>query len=212
MKRRTLIGTALLSLSFLCAAALSAQQDQHGNKDQQKSSQSHQQTHQQTHQQAPARTPQTQPRPQQTYGGGYHGGVQPNGPTHGGVHHSGVPQQQSQVRTGFQQSRAGSWDKDHQSWTQRGGYNGYRIPQARFQQYFGAGHFFRISGLPLLFVGGQPRFQYDGYWITLVDPWPETWGADWYDTDDVYLDYNDDGYYLYDRNYPGVAIAVVVTF
>ena len=65
---------------------------------------------------------------------------------------------------------------------------------------------------PLVFVGGMPRFQYDGYWVTLMDPWPETWGPNWYETDDVYLDYTGDGYYLYDRLYPGFPIAVTVTF
>jgi len=151
-------------------------------------------------------------KPQPSYGGAYHGGVQANGPTHGGVHHSGVPQHSGQVRSGFVQSRARSWSSDHRSWRERGGYNGYRIPDDRFRAYFGRDHFFRIYGLPLVFVGGYPRFQYDGYWVTFVDPWPDTWPADWYQTDDVYLDYTDDGYYLYDRNYPGIGIAVTVSF
>jgi len=58
----------------------------------------------------------------------------------------------------------------------RGGYNGYRIPDSRFRQYFGRDHFFRISALPLVSAGGMPRFQYNGYWVTLMDPWPESWG------------------------------------
>jgi hypothetical protein len=151
-------------------------------------------------------------RPQQAYGGAYHGGVKADGPTNGGVHHSGVPQHAGQVRSGFTQSRARSWDGDHRSWAQRGGYNGYRIPDERFRQYFGHDHFFRIGGLPLVFVGGYPRFQYDGYWVTFVDPWPEGWPENWYENDDVYLDYNGDGYYLYDRNHPGVGVAVTVSF
>lgn len=152
------------------------------------------------------------PRPQQAYGGAYHGGVQPNGPTYGGVHHSGVPQGQGQVRSGFMQSRAGSWNNDHRSWSQRGGYNGYRVPEDRFRLYFGSNHFFRIGGLPMVFVGGYPRFQYDGYWVTFMDPWPEDWAPTWYETDDVYLDYTGDGYYLYDRMHPGIGIAVTVAF
>jgi len=152
------------------------------------------------------------PRPQQAYGGAYHGGVQPNGPTYGGVHHSGVPQGQKQVRSGFMQSRAGSWNNDHRSWSQRGGYNGYRVPEDRFRLYFGSNHFFRIGGLPMVFVGGYPRFQYDGYWVTFMDPWPEDWAPTWYETDDVYLDYTGDGYYLYDRMHPGIGIAVTVAF
>jgi hypothetical protein len=167
---------------------------------------------QQQHQQPAKKPAQTAQRPQQAYGGAYHGGVKPTEPTHGGVHPSGVPQHQGQVRSGFQQSRATSWNADHRSWTQRGGYSGYRIPDDRFKLYFGRDHFFRISALPLLYVGGYPRFQYDGYWVTFVDPWPETWPATWYETDEVYLDYTDDGYYLYDRNHPGIGIAVTISF
>ena len=164
------------------------------------------------HQQQASKPAQRAAKPQQSYGGAYHGGVQPNGPAYGGVHHSGVPQHKGQVRSGFVQSRAKSWSSEHRGWRERGGYNGYRIPDERFRAYFGHDHFFRIYGLPLVFVGGYPRFQYDGYWVTFVDPWPDTWPADWYETDDVYLDYTDDGYYLYDRNYPGIGIAVTVSF
>jgi len=152
------------------------------------------------------------PRPQQAYGGVYHAGVKPTVPTHGGVHPSGVPQHQGQVHSGFTQSRASSWSTDHRTWQQRGGYNGYRVPDDRFRLYFGGNHFFRISRLPLLFVGGYPRFQYEGYWVTFMDPWPEDWAPTWYETDDVYLDYTGDGYYLYDRNYPGIGIAVTISF
>jgi hypothetical protein len=151
-------------------------------------------------------------RPQQSYGGVYHGGVQPSGPTYGGVHSSGVPQHQGQVRSGFGQSRARSWDNDHHSWGQRGGYNGYRVPDDRFRLYFGSNHLFRISRLPMVFVGGYPRFQYDGYSVTFMDPWPETWPPTWYETDDVYIDYTDDGYYMYDRMHPGIGIAVSISF
>ena len=60
-------------------------------------------------------------------------------------------------------------------------------------------------------VGGYPRFQYDGYWLSVVDPWPADWGDDWYDNDQVYVSYVDNGYYLYNRSYPGVAIAVSIS-
>ena len=170
---------------------------------------------------APQRSPaQTTARPvqptqrnQSAYGGAYHGGVRPTEPTNGGVHPSGVPQAQTQARAGFLQSRAsGSWQTDHHTWQQRGGYNGYRVPDDRFRQYFGTGHFFHIGSLPLLFVGGYPRFQYDGYWVTLMDPWPENWPPLWYEADNVYIDWGGDGYYLYDSNYPGVGLAVTISF
>ena len=166
----------------------------------------------QQHPQQANKPVQRQAKPQPSYGGAYHGGVQPNGPAYGGVHHSGVPQHAGQVRSGFVQSRAHSWSGEHRSWRERGGYNGYRVPDDRFRAYFGHDHFFRIYGLPLVFVGGYPRFQYDGYWVTFVDPWPDTWPPDWYQTDDVYLDYTDDGYYLYDRSRPGIGIAVTIAF
>ena len=60
-------------------------------------------------------------------------------------------------------------------------------------------------------MGGYPRFQYQGYWFSLVDPWPEYWGNDWYDTDDVYVAYVDNGYYLYNRRYPNVGIAINIS-
>jgi hypothetical protein len=166
---------------------------------------------QQPKQQQQPNTTRTSTRQQQSYGGAYHGGVQYTAPTNGGVHPSGVPQHSGQVKSGFSQSRASSWNSDHKSWRDRGGYNGYRIPDNRFGLYFGRDHYFRIGTLPILFVGGFPRFQYDGYWITFVDPWPENWAPDWYLNDDIYLDYTDDGYYLYDRNYPGIGIAVTVS-
>ncbi len=44
-----------------------------------------------------------------------------------------------------------------------------------------------------------------------MDPYPEYWGQNWYQTDDVYISYYGDGYYLFNRRYPnrpGVAISI----
>jgi hypothetical protein len=60
----------------------------------------------------------------------------------------------------------------------------------------------------MVYVGGNRRFQYGGYWFGLIDPWPEYWSDDWYDNDDVYVDYYGDGYYLYNRRHPGDRIAI----
>ena len=59
---------------------------------------------------------------------------------------------------------------------------------------------------------GYPRFQYGGYTFLLVDPWPSDWDPNWYDADDLYIDYDeyDDGYYLYNRNYPNERLAVAI--
>ena len=121
-------------------------------------------------------------------------------------------QQQRHVeQAAWQEHRARSWQSDHRNWQQRGGYNGYRIPDNRYRGYFGPNHGFRIYGLPFLVVGGYPRFQYQGYWFSAVDPWPEYWANDWYDTDDVYVTYVDNGYYLFNRRYPDVGIAISIS-
>jgi hypothetical protein len=121
-------------------------------------------------------------------------------------------QHQQQVRqSAWQQHRSQNWQADHRTWQQRGGYHGYRIPDDRYRGYFGPSHGFRINTLPFLVVGGYPRFQYQGYWISAIDPWPDSWGNDWYDNDDVYVDYVDNGYYLYNRRYPSSGIAINIT-
>ena len=66
-----------------------------------------------------------------------------------------------------------------------------------------------MSTLPTIYMG-YPRFSYGGSSFLIVDPWPEYWAANWYATDDVYIDHDDDGYYLYDRRYPGVGLAITV--
>jgi hypothetical protein len=115
-----------------------------------------------------------------------------------------------QGRNSWQQDRAQHWQNEHRTWDQRGGYGGYYIPQDRFGLNFGSQHWFRINSRPII-IGGYPRFQYGGYSFMLLDPWPEDWSEDWYATDDVYVDYNN-GYYLYNRRYPGEAIAIAVVF
>ena len=120
------------------------------------------------------------------------------------------PVQKSEQRNVWQQDRASSWQTEHRTWQQRGGYNGYRIPEDHFHGYFGRDHGFRIYNLSLEIFGGRPRFQYEGYWFCVVDPWPEYWSADWYENDDVYIDYVGDGYYMYNRRYPRDRIAVNV--
>jgi len=112
----------------------------------------------------------------------------------------------------WQSHRAQHWEHEHRGWSERGGYRGYRIPDDRFRAHFGRGRWFRVRSAPVLVVGGYPRFQYGGFWFSVVDPWPEYWERTWYDTDDVYVDYVNDGYYMYNRHHPGVGIAVNVSF
>jgi hypothetical protein len=131
-------------------------------------------------------------------------------------HANQPPQQEQHGQRGEQQSawqgnRAHDWKSEHRDWQQRGGYNGYRIPDDRYRSYFGPSHAFRIYSYPVMVVGGYPRFQYGGFWLSVVDPWPEYWSDDWYDNDDVYIEYYGGGYYLYNRRYPQDRIAVMVS-
>jgi hypothetical protein len=43
----------------------------------------------------------------------------------------------------------------------------------------------------------------------MVDPWPGDWAPAWYQTDQLYVGFND-GYYLYDLQHPGEAVALAV--
>ncbi len=127
-----------------------------------------------------------------------------------GGHPQPTPEQRQVQRKAWQSHRAQHWQSEHRTWRQRGGYHGYRIPQERYGLYFGPSHVFAINTVPVVIYGGFPRFQYEGFWFSVVDPWPEYWADDWYDTDDVYILYTDDGYYLVDQRYPGVLLAVDV--
>ena len=83
---------------------------------------------------------------------------------------------------------------------QRGGH----IPDDKFRAHFGRQHTVVISRPTI--VEGQPRFQYGGYWFTIVDPWP----AEWAYTDECYIDYVDGEYFLFDLLHPGIRIAIFV--
>jgi hypothetical protein len=124
----------------------------------------------------------------------------------------GEHEQHSRSRDVWQDHRARNWQHEHRGWRERGGYRGYRIPDDRFHANFGRGHWFRVRSNPILVVNGYPRFQYGGFWFSVVDPWPEYWSRTWYETDDVYVDYVNDGYYMYNRRHPGVGIAINVSF
>jgi hypothetical protein len=118
--------------------------------------------------------------------------------------------QQSEGRGVWQEHRAHNWQSEHRDWQQRGGYNGYQIPQDSYSGYFGSDHSFRMSSYPVTMVGGYPRFQYGGYSFSVVDPWPEYWSNNWYNNDDMYIDNSGDGYYLYNRSYPQDRVAISV--
>lgn len=106
--------------------------------------------------------------------------------------------------------RARNWETEHRSWQQRGGYTGYHLPTAQYQNSFGPNHGFRMFSYQLQMMGGYPRFQYGGMWISVMDPWPEYWSNDWYGTDDLYIEFFGGGYYLRNRRHPGDRIAIAI--
>ena len=77
-----------------------------------------------------------------------------------------------------------------------------RIPEEHFRAHFGREHWFRINR-PVI-VAGAPRFQYDGYWFGLAQPLPPGWRY----TDETYIDYVVDNYYLLSPAHPGVRISI----
>jgi hypothetical protein len=79
-----------------------------------------------------------------------------------------------------------------------------RIPDDKFRAHFGRQHTLVIKRPTI--VEGQSRFQYSGYWFTIVDPWPVSWAY----TDQCYIDYVDGEYFLFDLLHPGVRIALTV--
>jgi len=204
--------TAILSLVLAISAPVYARQEQRDEK--QDRPEQHQQNKQeqakpeQQHAQQKSQPPEKQQQPQHAQQAKPEQNKQPQ-QAHANPHPT--QQQQHVQQAAFQQHRTGSWQSDHRTWQQRGGYNGYRIPDDRFRGYFGPSHGFRIYGLPFETMGGYPRFQYQGYWMSLVDPWPNSWANNWYDTDNVYVSYVDNGYYLFDTRYPGIGLAISIS-
>ena len=114
--------------------------------------------------------------------------------------------QQAEQKQEAQQAKSAQRQEHAQQAQGVAGNRGGRIPDDRFRAHFGRDHRFRVNRPRI--VAGYPRFQYGGYWFGFIDPWP----ADWYYTDEVYVDYIDGGYYLYNPVHPGVRIAISVVF
>ena len=143
---------------------------------------------------------------------GQHRGQQDHRNTPQDRHQQQARDNHNHDRGGWDQHRSNHFDRDHRDWRDRGGYRGYMVPRDDFRRRFGRNHYFRIFGLPFMEVGGYPRFQYNGLWFSMVEPYPEYWGDNWYRGDDMYVDYNDGGYYLYNRRFPGrPGVAIVIS-
>ncbi len=220
MKANRIVSIAILSLLLAIAAPVYAQQEQRGEKQdhpgqqpgkqaQAKPEQQHQQQAQQKQQQD-NRNHQQLAQQKQQQDRDNHQQQARQSPGKQAPQHT---QQQRRVeQAAWQRHGSQNWDSDHRTWQQRGGYHGYRIPDDRFRGHFGPSHGFRIYGLPFRVVSGYPRFQYEGYWFSPVDPWPAYWGNNWYDNDEVYVTYVDNGYYLFNTRYPQQGIAISISF
>ena len=205
MKRIGIVGAALAVLLMYGIAAIGYAQ--HNDKhDQNKPHDQHQAQPQHQAQQPQHREPQhAQPEhravPQDRHPGG--------GDHHADVQHRMEP---GHDRGGWQQHRANHFEVEHRSWRDRGGYHGYYVPDYDFHRRFGREHGFRLFGLPYMEVGGYPRFQYGGLWFSMVEPYPEYWGDDWYQRDEMYVENFDGGYYLFNRRFPGrPGVAIVIS-
>jgi hemolysin activation/secretion protein len=103
-----------------------------------------------------------------------------------------------------QKAKSEQKEEHHEQPVERAGGNGRgRIPEEHFRANFGREHVFVINRV---IVEGSPRFQYGGYWFGFGEPWP----VGWYYTDNVYVDYVDGGYFLYNPVHPGIRIAINV--
>ena len=89
---------------------------------------------------------------------------------------------------------------EHQEWAKRN--HRHYIREEHYVAYFGPVHRFRIVR-PVI-VAGRPRFLYGGYWFVIGRPLP----PGWYYTDEVYVDYVGDGYYMCSPAHPGVRISI----
>jgi hypothetical protein len=90
---------------------------------------------------------------------------------------------------------------------------GVHITPDYFAAHFGRSHGFhfdKYAGGPcigdcgLRVFRGEAYFTVNGGWFGIVGPMPGNWG---FQTDYLYIDIGDDGnYYLYDAQFPGVAV------
>ena len=79
-----------------------------------------------------------------------------------------------------------------------------RIPDAMFRSHFGRYHEFRVDR-PVV-IGGAAGFHFGGVFFTFATPWPVGWAY----RDSVYVENLNGSYFLFNRMYPGVRVALNV--
>jgi hypothetical protein len=82
------------------------------------------------------------------------------------------------------------------------------IPDPKFKANFGRQHTFKVNRLinTTTIIPGQTQFVVTGFTFIILDPWP----SEWLFTDDIFIDFVDDEYFLFDVFHPGIRIALFV--
>ena len=182
MKLVGIIGTAVLAMTLGATAPAYGQQEEHGQQGEHA-----QQEDKKVQQDRPAQQEEKRAQPEEKRA------------------QQEKPSQQDEKRA--QQEQKPQQEKpaaQHEQQAERGNGNHGRIPDDRFRAHFGHEHVFVINR-PVI-VEGQPRFQYGGYWFGFNESWPVGWAY----SDNVYVDFVDGGYYLYNPVHPGIRIVIVV--
>jgi hypothetical protein len=113
-------------------------------------------------------------------------------------HETSKPSNEQQKPTGKHETSA----------QQRPAGKGRHIPDSQFKASFGRQHAFAAQRVitTTTIVPNQTRFVVSGYTFVFLDPWP----ADWLFTDNCFIDFVDDEYFLFDVSHPGVRVALLV--
>ena len=83
-----------------------------------------------------------------------------------------------------------------------------RIPDPQFKANFGKQHAFVVNRIvtTTAIIPNQTQFIVAGYTFIFLDPWP----ADWLFTDECYIDFVDEEYFIFDVIHPGIRVALFV--
>jgi cytoskeletal protein RodZ len=83
-----------------------------------------------------------------------------------------------------------------------------RIPEQKFKASFGRQHSFAVNRIinTTTIVPNQTQFVISGFTFVFLDPWPVGWAF----TDDCFIEFVDDDYFLFDAFHPGVRVALFV--
>ena len=113
---------------------------------------------------------------------------------------SAQPAQQQRVQQGDAGRNRPQAPQTRAAAGNRGNSGHGRISDEHYAASFGREHSFHVNRGDY----DSRRFAYGGYSFAFIDPWPIGWGY----SDDVYVVYADDGYYMYDRVHPGLRISI----